>query len=133
MNRRDFLALFRGLAALPLTGALPFGPFIKLPPHTEPMTDSEVEQVQREYEALPPDDKYIPAWQVVSEKEGFTAGQAVCINDDSGRLEVWNGDSAPIFGIAARDIAPGEVVMWIIGGNSKDIVTSGIARARFTY
>lgn len=119
MNRRDFLALFRGLAILP---------FIKLPPHTEPMTDSEVEEVRREYEALPPDDKYIPAWQVASEKDGFTAGQAVCINDDSGRLEVWNGDSTPIFGIAARDIAPGEVIMWRIGGNSKDIVTSGFAR-----
>ena len=95
MNRRDFLALFRGLAALP---------FIKPTPHAG---------------------HYVSGNQI-------TRSQAVAVDENQGKLEVWKG-SGHIIGIAARDIAPGEVVQWVIGGNSKDIITSDLQRVEDFY
>lgn len=124
MNRRDFLGLFRGLAVLP---------FVKpqLPAATETLTDSEAEGIRREYEGLAPDASHIHLGHLNSGGE-IASGQAVFISGDTGALNVWNGTGPPI-GIAARDIAPGEVVEWRIDGNSKDIITSGFTRVKFTY
>lgn len=126
MNRRDFLGLFRGLAVLPFV-KLP-----ELPAATEALTDAEVEGIRREYEGLRPDASHIRLGHLNSGVE-ITSGQAVYIDEYTGKLGVWNGQSAVAMGIAARDIAPGEVVEWRIGGNSKDIVTSGVTRVKFTY
>lgn len=45
----------------------------------------------------------------------FTTGHYVSINAD-GKLVVWNGEGSP-FGVATRDIAPGETVTFSISAS----------------
>jgi hypothetical protein len=104
MNRRDFLGLFRGLAVLP---------FIKIPALPTPAEPS-------------PDTSPIRLGHFVS-GDYFTSGQVVYIDDHTGKLDSFAG-TGHIIGLAARDIAAGEVIEWRIGGNSKDIITYGIAK-----
>lgn len=146
MNRRDFLGLFRGLAVLPFVNLpeLPIDTPVIQPEATgSPMqreldgfvnhqmdllTDRDVEELNRLYEGLWPDASHIHVGYLNS-GVGVTGGQAVYVSEYTGKLDVYNGDGH-IIGVAARDIAPGETIEWVIGGNSKDIVTSGVAKIK---
>lgn len=124
MNRRDFLGFFRGLAVLPFIKPLSLKATERTPRH--PFTIKAVNITRSDsispYQVQPGQRvKLVDTGQIVSGGE-FTSGQAVFVSGDAGALEVWDG-TGQIIGIAARDIAPGEIVEWRIGGNSKDIIT----------
>lgn len=128
MNRRDFLQLLRGLAVLPFVKSLPAATCPERSRRAEALTDTEVEGIRRLYEGLPPDDSRVHLGYCGRE---ISSGQAVGVIPYQATLTVWEGEGQ-IIGIAARDIAPGETVEWRIGGNSKDIITSGFARVAYS-